>query len=366
MLTDLQLKLKTHQTSHISSATLFKAGADGQRQHPSLPSGGCARAWMDDEIFQGVSFAAVKEQLQLLGHDLPDDVILAYLTEDSPPPHQPQAGACAEASCSAAGCRSDAHARASAERCQPVPGEGGRSLPWSAAGGTEASCSSQSHRGVDQHPCSGAGSASASDLDGTRAREAYDEEQLLSLLRLSEVGRPARVIGLARRRSVPGADALYNKMAVAAAPGTPPASQLRVHEAATCAQADGAYTADSLAELGRADWSSYERADCAATLHVSARCAGRRRLSPACFGVCSLSDRRCCTMRTCSLRRRGGPALLRLPGTSARALGALLWQVRAVASGAAAAAQRSAAAGEGAGSAQQPRAQAASCRTCCG
>ena len=38
---------------------------------------------MDDEIFQGVSFAAVKEQLLLLGHDLPDHVILAYLDEGS-------------------------------------------------------------------------------------------------------------------------------------------------------------------------------------------------------------------------------------------------------------------------------------------
>ena len=38
---------------------------------------------VDDEIFQGVSFAAVKEQLLLLGHDLPDHVILAYLDEGS-------------------------------------------------------------------------------------------------------------------------------------------------------------------------------------------------------------------------------------------------------------------------------------------
>jgi len=160
---------------------------------------------MDDEIFQGVSFAAVKEQLQLLGHDLPDDVILAYLTEDSPP-HQPRAGAWLEASCSAAGCYGDAHAGASAERCQSEPGESGRARPWSAAGGPDARCTSQSHSGVDQHPCSGAGSASASDLEGTRAREPYDEDQLLSLLRLSEVGRPLRMTGLARRGHVPGAD----------------------------------------------------------------------------------------------------------------------------------------------------------------
>jgi hypothetical protein len=176
-------------TSHISSATLFKTGADGQRQHSSLPTGGCSRACMDDEIFQGVSFAAVKEQLQLLGHDLPDDVILAYLTEDSPP-HQPRADAWLEASCSAAGCHADGHAGASGERCPLEPGEGGRPRPWSATGRPDARCSLQSHSDVDQHPCSVAGSASASDLEGTRAREAYDEEQLLLLLRLSEVGRP--------------------------------------------------------------------------------------------------------------------------------------------------------------------------------
>jgi len=73
-------------------------------------------------------------------------------------------------------------------------------------------------------------------------------------------------------------------MAGAVAPGTPQAPQLGVHETASCAQADGARSADSLAELGHADWSGYERADCAATLHMSARCAGQCRLSPACFG----------------------------------------------------------------------------------
>jgi len=49
----------------------------------------------------------------------------------------------------------------------------------------------------------------------------------------------------------------------------------------------------------------------------------------------------------------GGQQPLRLPGTTAQALGALLRQVCAVARGAAAA-QRAAAAGEGAASAQQP------------
>ena len=73
---------------------------------------------MDDEIFQGVSFAAVKEQLHLLGHDLPDDVILAYLTEGSaaeptqsaPEEHSGRHCSIGEpdyTSCSSADCHSD-------------------------------------------------------------------------------------------------------------------------------------------------------------------------------------------------------------------------------------------------------------------
>ena len=118
---------------------------------------------VDDEIFQGVSFAAVKEQLLLLGHDLPDHVIMAYLDEGSAAePHAPGPQTSAQP------CAEDLEGR------EPAAG----------------SCSSAADSGRD--PLEDLSAAEADALDrassepfGTRRSAEYVNEDLLAALRLS-------------------------------------------------------------------------------------------------------------------------------------------------------------------------------------
>ena len=124
---------------------------------------------VDDEIFQGVSFAAVKEQLLLLGHDLPDHVILAYLAEGSATePHAP-------------GPQTSAQQRAEdLEGSEPA----------------EGSCSSATDPGRDLWENLSAAEADALDRAssepcGTRRSAGYgDEDPLAELRNSSKVGAP--------------------------------------------------------------------------------------------------------------------------------------------------------------------------------